>query len=71
MELGVDAPEVVLAPLVAALDLDAAHRQRPPVRAHRAELAALLGLEHQIRSISTSNTFCMQPTYVRPSSTNE
>ena len=47
VELGVDAPELVLPPLVAALDLDAAHRQGLPARAHCPELAALLRLEHQ------------------------
>ena len=47
MELRIDAPELVLPSLVAALDLDAAHRQGLPVRAHRPELAALLCLEHQ------------------------
>jgi len=47
MELGIDAPEVVLAAFVARLDLDVAHRQRPLARPHRAELAALLGLEHE------------------------
>src|SRR6187549_3068567 len=46
-ELRVDAPEVVLPPLVARLHLDPAHRQRPPARPHRTELAPLLRLEHQ------------------------
>jgi hypothetical protein len=47
VELGVDAPELVLSPLVAAVDLDAAHRKRLPIRANGAELSSLLGLEHQ------------------------
>src|SRR5262245_1417619 len=47
VELRVEAPEVVLAALVARLDLDAAHRQRPPARPHRPELASLLRLEHE------------------------
>jgi len=47
VELGVDAPELVLSPLVAAVDLDPAHRERPPAGPHGAELSALLGLEHQ------------------------
>lgn len=47
MELGVDAPELVLSPLVAAVDLDPAHRKRLPICPHGAELSSLLGLEHQ------------------------
>jgi hypothetical protein len=47
MELGVDAPELILSPLVAAVDLDPAHRERLPTCPHGAELPALLGLKHQ------------------------
>ena len=47
MELRVDAPELVLSSLVTALDLDAAHRKRLPVRAHGSESPMSLGLEHQ------------------------
>jgi site-specific DNA recombinase len=47
VELRIDAPEVVLPALVARLHLDAAHRKRPPASTHRAELAALLRLEHE------------------------
>ena len=47
VEFGVDAPEVILPALVARLHLDAADRQRPPARTHRAELPSLLRLEHE------------------------
>src|SRR5215211_3126002 len=47
MELGIHTPEVLLAALVAALDLDPAHRQRAPARPDGAELSVLLGLEHE------------------------
>src|SRR5919204_1542975 len=49
VELGVDATEVVEAAPVAALDLDTAHWQRPPLRAHRAEaVAGELGLPDEV-----------------------
>jgi hypothetical protein len=47
VELGIQAPEVLLTALVAALDLDPAHRQRAPAGSHGAELSVLLGLEHE------------------------
>src|SRR5919108_399037 len=47
VELRVEAAELVLAALVARVDLDPAHRQRPPVRTHSPELAALLRLEQE------------------------
>ena len=65
VELRVDAPEVVLPALVAGLDLDAAHRQRPPVRTHSPELPALFGLEHE-HEIDLHVEHLLQAPDVRP-----
>ena len=67
VELGVPAAELVLAARVALDDLDLAHRERGPARTDRPKpprsASAAWSSE---RSISTSNTFCRQPMYVRP-----